>query len=233
MPKGRGGQIVTLHDGGRLTRLGVLRVAVAVLNHDVRLHERRVPGQAIGPIDQAGIESEHHVAQTVFLGLFVRFGLAERHIPRGPVGGDFPRVNFMGQIAVDDVLRPGGAAQGPVGWIDAGDARGDPVGLAEVEPRISRQGRDDGCGSGDAAPGAHGQHPVVAVAQGPVGSRNLQLAVQVLTLDPELVFPGAITGVFARLEQGHDHHLDGHGRGFRRSTGWRRRHRHTGGTSGA
>ena len=117
----------------------------------------------------------------------------------------------MGQIAVDDVLRPGGAAESPVGRIDAGNARGNPVGLAEVEPPIPRQGRNDGRGSGDATPGANGQHPVVAVTQGPVGSRDLQLAVQMLTLDPELVFSGPITGVFTGLEQGHDHHLDGHG----------------------
>ena len=117
----------------------------------------------------------------------------------------------MGQIAINDVLRPGGAAQGPVGRIDAGDACGDPVGLSEVEPRISRQGRDDGCGSGDATAGAHGQHAVIPVTQGPVGSRDLQLAVQMLTLDPELVFPGPITGVFARLKEGDNDHLDGHG----------------------
>ena len=148
--------------------------------------------------------------------------MIQRNVTRGPVLGNFARVDFVGQIAIEHMIGPNRRAERNVRRIAAADARDDPVSFREIEARIEaqrhhRSGRARGAHAGEQAENAVAIHAHVMVAS---GQRNH--AVEMLAFDPELIFAGSVAGVFAGLEHGDDddfhfNRFCGRGYGLRRS----------------
>ena len=178
----------------------------------VRLHfggvaEVHVLGQMEGPIGQRGIQMIH-LAPVFGARGFIGLGLAERHEAGGPIGGDLAAVDFVGQVAVDHPFGPRGRTQRCIRGIDAGDARDDPVGLAQIEARVQSQGHDAAGGLGGPHASEHGEDSVAIHAQVVVGLGKRKDPVEMIAFHPILQFAGAVARVGAGFEHGHDDDFD-------------------------
>ncbi len=139
---------------------------------------------------------------------FIRLGLAERHEAGGPIGGNFAAVDFVAQVAIHHPFGPCGRTQRRICGIDAGDARDDPVGLAQIEARVESERHDAAGGFGGPHASEHGKHSVAIHPQVVVGLGKRKDLVEMIALHPILQLAGAVTRVGARFEHGHDDDLD-------------------------
>ena len=182
-------------------------VGGAVLLHFGGVGEVHVLGQVEGPIGERGIKM---IRLTPVLGArrFIGLGLAERHEAGGPIGGDLAAVDFVAQVAVHHPFGPRRRTQRCIRGIDAGDARDDPVGLAQIETRVEPQGHDAAGGFGGPHASEHGEHSVAIHAQVWIGLRKRKDRVEMIAFHPVLQLAGTVARVGAGFEHGDDDDFD-------------------------
>ena len=118
----------------------------------------------------------------------------------------------MGEVAVDQVLRPGRAADGGILRIHAGDPGHQPVRLAQIKAGIHpqhhhRTGRTRGTDTRH-----HHEHSVFRIEVEVVERGKGKYRVEISPLFPELKLRCLITGVLTDLEHRDHHGLDGNRR---------------------
>ncbi len=175
-------------------------------------------GEIEGPVDERGVEvvDVAVVAEAGGAGLFVGGGFAEGNVAGGPVFWNFAGVDFVGEVAVDDVVGPDGGAEGADLRVDAADSGDEEVGVGEVEARVEAEGHDGGGGAGGAYSGEDAEDSGLGVEAEIVVARGKgQDGVEVFALDPVLVLAGSVAGVGADLEHVDDDDFDFDGLLFR------------------
>src|SRR5258707_9647423 len=94
---------------------------------------------------------------------------------------------------------------------DSGD---EPVSFREIEAWVEADGHHGGRGFGGPDAGQDAEDAIFVEADVMVAGRERKDLVEVLALDPQLVFAGCVAGVFAAFEHGDHHDLDSEWFGF-------------------
>src|SRR5438309_721899 len=133
-----------------------LFVLHAALFHLLAVGEFGVFSEVEGPVHKRAVEvvDVAIIAEAGGAGLFVRSGFAE-----GDVAGlpdlailwrglwNFTGVDFVGEVAIDNVIGPDGGGERAHLRVDAADAGDEEVGVGEIEARIEADSHDGGGGA--------------------------------------------------------------------------------------
>ena len=169
----------------------------------------RVFCEAKCPVHEFGIERINFAFEFFADGFFVRSGFAERDVAGGPIFRNLARVDFVGEVAVENMFGPDGGAERDVGGIAAADSGDEPIGFRKIEARIETDGHDGGGGFGGADAGEDAEDAVFVQADVVIAGGERKDLIEVLALDPELIFAWGVAGVFAAFEHGDDDDFDG------------------------
>ena len=210
MPEGGCGEVVAAEDEGRAMGggFGILHATLLDLRG---VGEFGIFSEIKGPVDEGGIEvvDVAVVAEACGAGLFIGCGLAEGDVAGLPVLRNLAGVDLMGEVAVDDVVGPDGGAEGANLRVDAADAGDEEVGVSEIEARVEAEGHDGSGGTGGADAGEDAEDSGVRVeAEIVIASGKGEDGVEVLALDPVLIFAGGVACVGANLEHVDDDYFD-------------------------
>ena len=176
----------------------------AEIAHGVGIGERSVFRKLERPGDELRIQRVHFSVSAAAGGLFVRRRAVQGNVAGGPVLGDFARVNFVGEVAIEHAIGPDGRAERNVRGIAAADARDNPVRLREIEARIEAERHHGGCCTRGAHARQHAENSVAIHAHVMISGGHGNHAIQMLAFDPQLIFAGSVAGVLAAFEHGDD-----------------------------
>ncbi|CAI9003461.1 hypothetical protein EMIT0373P_60611 [Pseudomonas chlororaphis] len=208
VPERRGGEVVAFHDPGRQNGLGEALELLAKRCQFLVFYQWDVLGQVVGPIHQSTIELVDF-ADAVRTWLGIRRCAKERGVAGFPVFGDFPCIDLVRQVTVHHIVGPCRRTDGALVRIDAGNARDQPVRLAQVKAWIHAQGHYRRRRTGSAHAGHRCQDAgfrVQAYVMKTLGERHALIQAGALT--PELKLARVVSLILADLEHAQNYSLD-------------------------
>src|SRR5271163_348598 len=191
----------------RLKRVGKARETRPRRAQRIRIRKRHILRKTKRPRRELRIQRVNFsvIADGRFL---IRRSLAQRNISGRPFFRNLARVDLIGKVAVHNMLRPNGGPERDIRGISSANSSDDPIRFRKIKSGVEANCHNRSRSLRRSDAGQHAEHTFFVQARMVKGRRHGNDLIQVLALDPQLVFAGRVAGVLASFEHSDHDNFD-------------------------